>query len=324
MKKTIAAAAAAAASIFLTACQAVQVNERMFVQMMGIEISGSECLLTVQVYDTSSESSSPEYIVYSGTGRSFNEAANAISREQGRELFFGHCSVIFADDDILRDADKLKTLAGERISVGCPVIYSNFPGNAVSAEDSEGKTVGAEKVSGILERYAGEGLTSDSTLKSVTAAAENGGVSAVTLYGEEPQGTAVVNIAGETSLLDMTETAAYNLLRGRSGVNLSIYNGSMRLDKAEKSVYYRKTEENGGEYQIQLSVEAVLTELGSENELSLYRSAAEDIISRSADAICRRGLEEGFLGTIVENEYHSSGDNIDFSVNTDVKIKEQG
>lgn len=321
MKKTAAAALISVIMLMFTACQAVQVNERMFVQMMGIEENEEGCILTVQVYDTSSESSSPEYLVFSGTGRSIREAANVISREKGRELFFGHCSVIFANESILCDPDKLKTLAGERISVGCPVIYSHFPENTVKAEDSEGNLIGAEEVKGRIEQYRSEGLAEESTLKSVTAAAENSTPAVILMYGESPEGTAVINSQGEISFLDMTETAAFNLLRGCRGINLSVLGGSITAGKTEKSVYYHKTGDGAGEYQLNISLECTLNEIGITGDISLYRENIREIISRSAEAICQRGLEEDFLETITGENLHNNGDSVVFSADTTVTLR---
>ena len=87
-------------ALALTACTAVQVNERIFVALMGIEEDDGLYYLTVQAFNSTEVSQDepiPEYAVYSGTGRSFNEAADMIMRDSGRELFWGHCGVIFAD-----------------------------------------------------------------------------------------------------------------------------------------------------------------------------------------------------------------------------------
>ena len=108
MKKLFCAAAALFMALTMTSCSAVQVNERMFVQLMGISETDGLYELTVQVYNsTDSEDSDPQYKALSGSGRSISEAADMIMRNSGRQLFFGHCTAIYANESLIRDSGKL-------------------------------------------------------------------------------------------------------------------------------------------------------------------------------------------------------------------------
>lgn len=321
MKKIITTAAAVIFAVCLTACTAVQVNERIFVALMGIEENDGIYYLTVQAFnstDVSPDGPVPEYAVYSGTGRSFYEAADMIMRGSGRELFWGHCGVIFADDDIIRDTEKLKVLAGERISVGCPVIYSENTSGEIDRRDESGELVGADVIISALGRYAAEGLYCETTLRDVISEAN---IIAVPLSDKGIAGTAVINRNGETFLLDLSETAALDLLMGKKGVRMSVLGGSICAEIRDKNVYL-KQDNKCGQYEITLKADLVLNETGSADELSEYRTEAEKIISASGEAICERAYEQGFLSVIFPRE-HSLSDDMDsatFSFLTDVNI----
>ncbi|WP_432650036.1 hypothetical protein [Huintestinicola sp.] len=324
MKKVILFFAAMLIMLCLAACTAVQVNERMFVSLMGIEEDDGLYYLTIQAYsstDTNSEAPVPEYRVYSGTGRSFYEAADMIMRQSGRDLFFGHCSCVFADDDVIRDKEKLKMLAGERISPGCPVIYSNDPRAEADRKDENDEPIGSDVIISGIERYAAVGLYSEVTLRDVIAADSTEGVIILPLSDKGISGSAAVNTTGETTLLDLSETAALNLLRGEKGVRMSVLGGSLSIRVKDKSVYFRQGD-NSGEYNISIKAEGVLSELGKTECLDEYQKEAEKIISGSAEAICEKAFEDGFIAAIFPREYSLAAgfDNVIFSVDTEMTL----
>ena len=68
-------------ALTMTSCSAVQVNERMFVQLMGISETDGLYELTVQVYNsTDSEDSDPQYKALSGSGRSRKRGTGSVGR----------------------------------------------------------------------------------------------------------------------------------------------------------------------------------------------------------------------------------------------------
>ena len=232
MKKLFCAAAALFMALTMTSCSAVQVNERMFVQLMGISETDGLYELTVQIYNsTDSEDSDPQYKALSGSGRSISEAADMIMRNSGRQLFFGHCTAIYANESIIRDSGKLKALAGERISAGCPVFFTHTPKEAVSA-------VSADELAGIVSHYQSEGLAERADLKTVTAAAKNNTIAIIPMWDDKICGSAII-MPNSTSELNISETAALDLMRSAKGIRLSVLGGSMTLGEAECSVYYQ-------------------------------------------------------------------------------------
>lgn len=175
-------------------------------------------------------------------------------------------------------------------------------------------------ISGI-ERYAAEGLYSEVTLRDVIAADSTGGVIILPLSDKGISGSAAVNSSGETVLLDLSETAALNLLRGEKGVRMSVHGGSLSLCINDKSVYFRQGEDTG-EFNISINAEGVLTELGKSESLDEYKKEAEKIISGSAEAICENAFKEGFLAAIFPREYSLAEgcENVRFSVDTELTL----
>ncbi|MCI7767342.1 MAG: hypothetical protein MSJ26_05080 [Oscillospiraceae bacterium] len=324
MKRYLYSALILISCLLLAACSAVQVNERMFVGLMGIEEDDGLYYLTLQAYSTAhtdKDAPVPEYQVYSGTGRSFYEAADMIMRESGRQLFFGHCEAIFADGDIISDKDKLRMFAGERISVGCPVIYSEKPRSEVDRRDENDELIGADVILSALDRYAAEGLYRKATLRDITAAAERGNTVLLPFSERGIAGSAAIDMNGNVSVLGLPETAALNLLLGERGVKMSILGGSMSVGAEDVSVYFRQGEAIG-EYSISVRAKGVLDETGVSRELSEYRREAENIISRSAEEICRKAFEEGFLSAVLPKEYSLSEgyENVSFSAETEIEL----
>ena len=77
-----------------------------------------------------------------------------------------------------------------------------------------------------------------------------------------------------------------------------------------------------GEYSISVRAMGILDETGDSRELSEYRREAENIISRSAEEICRRAWEEGFLYAVMPKEYSLSEgyEKVSFSARTEIKL----
>lgn len=323
MKKRLIALLICIGSAALSGCGAIQVNERLFVQMMGIRENDGIYELSVQVCPTENVKegeSKPDYKVMTGRGRSIYEAASSIMRESGRQLFFGHCRLIFADGNILRDGEKLKTLAGERISIGCPVVYSDDPARSVGMKDGEGNIIGADKAESVLDQYCDDGFLTEATLKSVCEAAENGRVMVLPRYDESPSGSAVLN--GETTaFMNLTESAAYNLINGSDMTVLTVLGGRVTVESPETSVYFQSLD-SGGEYQLTVTADCTVSELGETPVLAEYADTAAEMIGQSAENILNRAYHEGFIDIFTDLEdipYYS--DRIYFSVDAHLSVR---
>lgn len=137
------------------------------------------------------------------------------------------------------------------------------------------------------------------------------------MWDDKICGSAII-MPNSTSELNISETAALDLMRSAKGIRLSVLGGSMTLGEAEGSVYYQ-SKENGGEYVIDMSLKCRIDETGSSANAEEYAHEAERIISLSSEEICRRGLSEGFLSVILPQS-HTSEENITFAVNVTAEV----
>ena len=95
VKRTAAVCLAVCISaVTFAGCDNVQLQDRMIVKSAGIDISGGECLLTVQYIDNYSDGDKQENRVLSVSGDSVSEAVRALKNSSGREPFFGQLSAL--------------------------------------------------------------------------------------------------------------------------------------------------------------------------------------------------------------------------------------
>lgn len=299
MKKLIFVIIMMISVLLMTGCETMQVNERMFVQMMGIEEDDGIYQLTLQVYSTSGEIESPvpEYEVMTGYGRSIREAVDMISQDTGRDIYLGHCMFIVADEDVLRDGDKLKMLAGEQISIGSKVYISDDPSSCVEVYDNN-KLVGADKLAASANRYEYDGLCCSTTLKDVTSAAITGKTAVIPVIDREVIGTAIIDMSGETSVLTLNETAVLNLLNGKKGIRLNVSGADIYTEITDISSYYQQ----GSGYDIFINAKCVIDETGAPDDLTFYRNETEKIIEDTVSHIYKRAYSEGFAEIIEKND----------------------
>lgn len=304
----------------MSGCEAVQVNERMFVQMMGLRERGGIYELTVQISSGDGIDGDGHHKLLTGRGRSFSEAAESICRENGRELFFGHCQLIFTDESILRYPERLKNLLGNRVSVGCPVVYSSSPEMLAAGGDENVEPFGADDVNAMLRRYSDDGVLTVTTLKTVCEKAESGSFAAVPSYDAALNGSAVLS-GSKLSKLDLAESAAYNVINGGKNISMTVLGGKAELDGIDRSVYYQQSED-GGEYQVKITADCTVTELGSTSDLSEYRRETAKLLTEETESFLRRAYKEEFLSAVNNFENVRYGEqNVTFSVIAEITLK---
>ncbi|MCC8042988.1 MAG: hypothetical protein LIO69_05700 [Oscillospiraceae bacterium] len=207
--------------IMLTGCQAaVQVSDREFVRMMGIERDGEDIVLTLQVYSTEdsdiSSAVAPEFEVLSGRGDTVDDAVDDIRRSGGKSVFFGSCQLIAVDGKILGNSELLGSFVQRRISSGCNVVYSEKPSLFVAANDDSGELITAESRISAFEYYKSQGRIIPITLLEAISAAKYGDVLVIPEADVSVQalkGSAVAE-NGIIRFLDEEETAILNALQG--------------------------------------------------------------------------------------------------------------
>ncbi len=292
--------------ILLSGCDSVNVNERLFVEMMGLSQSDGVYELTVQ---TAAETEDGKPQLFTGRGSSFEDAAESIMREEGKSLFFGHCAAVFLDHNIISDTERLKALAGKRVSVGCPVIYSESPALSAGAKGSDDELVTAQQLRAVLERYRSHGLPVDSTLKDMCSVASGGKPEIVPMYAQRMTGTAIVAYDGIFPL-NMSESTALGILEQNKGVTVTAEHGSVCLDKPEVTVYFRQST---GECTVDITSSCTAEEISRENDLARQLTAAQNSTVHSVTHLLERAYADRFLQYIKGFE-QVKGDNISFKV----------
>lgn len=279
----------------LGGCTAVEVNERMYVQMMGVSEEEGDCLLCVQTVGThSAPDEAPVYEYHEGRGANFRQAAAAIEAENGRQLFFGHCTLLILDEDYLTSAEGLKMFMGERISPGCRVCFGSDPGEVLSKE-TDGILIGADVISGETKRLEDRGQFKEVTLKEVCENAARGTpfllpaalpgteTPLMSAAGGTVSGSAVCG--GGTVFLDMNETVIAGLIAGETGAEIPVGGYTLRVDRADPSVYYQTGEKI---LNISLKISGTVTELPDNADISLCTAEAEKLLTSAVSDLFAR------------------------------------
>lgn len=279
------------AAVIFTGCGAIQVNDRLFVSMMGVRENDGIYELYIQVCGTENrdnENSSPEYELLKGKGRSFEEAADEIMHSKGKELFFGRCEAVITDESFISSIERMKMLADKGVSVGCPVIYSPDPSVPLSMKVND-MLIGGDEFSSILEKYGKDGLIAKADVKTVCEAAAKGEKIVIPEFIDEYKGSAVSS--GEDIIyIDENETAALNILRGER-VSLNIPEGEISLGNEKLSVYKQLSDERN-KYIITVSAELCT----DNNTLDI-----DEKITDFLGAFIERAVSDGF-GTVISHE----------------------
>lgn len=127
----------------LSACSGQEVNQRAFVQLMGIEKNGGNYVVNMQMYTPMSSDGAPDISQtnsssVSGIGATVYEAISNAELSVGKSMFLGHTKLIILGKGIKEPAKELSAFLDGTISPACPVVYSNDVGSVVATETTEG------------------------------------------------------------------------------------------------------------------------------------------------------------------------------------------
>lgn len=167
-KMCIMLASMVAMSFILSGCfGGVEVNDRAFVQIMGIDKFSDVYSVSLQLYkpsgngspDTESENS----VCISGEGKDLNSAISTCEMRSGNKIFLGHLKSIILGSGIASPADELNTLIDLRSNFGtvplsCPVFYSYAPSEITSLLSKQG-LYSAEHLTDLIESNTNFGKT---------------------------------------------------------------------------------------------------------------------------------------------------------------------
>ena len=134
-KKCFFLAAVISAAMLLSGCfGGVEVGDRAFVQIIGIDKRLDIYTVSLQIFQPSGSgapsSADENSVCISGEGSDLNSAISACEVKSGNKIFLGHLKSVIFGSGIDSPADELNSLIGLRSDFGtlplsCPVFYSD-------------------------------------------------------------------------------------------------------------------------------------------------------------------------------------------------------
>ena len=167
-KKCFFLAAVISAAMLLSGCfGGVEVGDRAFVQIIGIDKRLDIYTVSLQIFQPSGSgapsSADKNSVCIRGEGGDLNSAISACEVHSGNKIFFGHLKSVIFGSGIDSPADELNTLIGLRSDFGtlplsCPVFYSNSPYDIASLTAERG-LYSAERLTDLIKSNANFGRT---------------------------------------------------------------------------------------------------------------------------------------------------------------------
>lgn len=161
-------AAVISAALLLSGCfGGVEVGDRAFVQIIGIDKRLDVYTVSLQLFQPSGNgapsSSGENSICISGEGGDLNTALSACEVRSGNKIFLGHLKSVIFGSGIASPAEELNTLIGLRSDFGtlplsCPVFFSASPYEITSLISERG-LYSAERLTDLIESNASFGRT---------------------------------------------------------------------------------------------------------------------------------------------------------------------
>ena len=168
IKKGCFFAAVISAAMLLSGCfGGVEVGDRAFVQIIGIDKRFETYMVSLQLFQPSGSGSlssgNENSVCISGEGSDLNSAISACEVKSGNKIFFGHLKSVILGEGIESPADELNTLIELRSEFGtlplsCPVFFSSSPYEITSLISERG-LYSAEHLTELIKSNASFGNT---------------------------------------------------------------------------------------------------------------------------------------------------------------------
>lgn len=141
----------------------LEVNDRAFVQLMGIEHTDEVYIVSLQIYKSESGTPDPDVskansVTVNGSGATIQAALSDAEISLGKKLFLGHIKMLIIGSGIENPADELSLFLDGSVSPSCPVAYSDNPQAAAETLLEDG-TFSAEQLLKLMETSASQGRT---------------------------------------------------------------------------------------------------------------------------------------------------------------------
>lgn len=153
----------------------MEVNDRAFVQLMGLERSDDVYMVTLQVYKSESGSADPDVskansFAVTGEGATVTAAIADAELSLGKRAFLGHIKLMIIGNGIENPADELSLFLDGSVSPSCPIAYSDDPAAAAGTLLEDG-SFSAEQLIRLMDSSASQGKTVYTSVADVAAQA---------------------------------------------------------------------------------------------------------------------------------------------------------
>lgn len=210
-------------TLLMSGCSmGVEVNERAFVQLMGIERENEIYYVSMQVYKSESGTPEPDVskantITAKGEGTTIHEAISAAELTLGKKAFLGHIKMLVIGKGVRNPADELSLFLDGSVSPSCPVAYSDDPAAVIETLPEEG-SFSAEQIVVLADSAASQGktiFTSVAELAASTGELDSAAALPVIAAGDKTvtfEGVTLAQKNGVRGKLDEKETLGAKLL----------------------------------------------------------------------------------------------------------------
>ena len=153
----------------------MEVNDRAFVQLMGLERQDDIYMVTLQIYKSESGSTDPDVskansFAVSGEGATISDAIANAEISLGKRAFLGHIKLLIIGSGIENPADELALFLDGSVSPSCPVVYSDDPAAAAGTLLEDG-SFSAEQIVRLMDSAASQGKTVYTSIADVASQA---------------------------------------------------------------------------------------------------------------------------------------------------------
>ncbi len=161
----------------------MEVNQRLFVQLMGIDKTDEMYVVSIQSYNGKisggqTDTTDANMNVHYGEGSTIYSAIADAEKRQGKQFFLGHIKLLVISDNLKSPAKELSIFLDSNISPGCPVVYSDEPAKIVSTKLTDG-VFSAEYLLQLMDSAAIHGETIYTSLMSLTENSAVLGISSI-------------------------------------------------------------------------------------------------------------------------------------------------
>lgn len=299
MKKIITVTVTALSVVMLLLCGcsgAVEVNNRSFVQLIGIDLKDEIYTVSLQVFESQgsggdTDTSKSYSNTVHGTGGTILSAISNAEISQGKKLFLGHTKVIVIGKSVKNPVKDLSMFLDEGMSPSCLIVYSENPAQIIETKMSGGM-YSAQYLLMIMQNNYQHGKLIYTTLSDLASAKNTAPVPVI--ESEEDvikfNGLCLMQADGSAGIVPSDEVLGVKFLRNEVLSNDSITipvalpGGNCAVAVRTSETKRCASEENGSIiFSADITVDADI----KENPTKLSDSVVSEAVKAKIEKLCR-------------------------------------